>query len=517
MPDVSIIFDKPKPAPPTDTVMPSYKQWKQQQVALNAPSNVPVNRPMTNESGAPPPIQNKKNVKFDMQPKCNAEQFGAKTQMPRTTTTTSPLPFAQQQPDHNVFDDNFRRANLSPQVKYTEKRHFIQEPTPYQHASNVPTGTAANTENNNINMNDLYQLTKVLLKQIEHQQKPANDNQQRSAEVSHPPVQHHIIPNYQNDNGYGKRETTPAPPQHYLVTQNHPTIKQMEHQQQKPVNGNQQHPTGAPQIPMQHFIINQNDDGCAGQQHYLVTNNHHSVAANVLSPPNQCVRRQDDADEPTMKDLFKIIVKQQEQLVRLQDQVQRILLCGNNAAITGHTGHAPRAHVSQNQTSPPHEHCRKAVGVMTSLEINIQKNYQANGGAIERGDRVEMQQPMRQSNNQCKCDCGQQPSNVPSNRVFDPIAAPDAVHHIVTSDDEDDQAEGGKPPGWTFYGNILEQVNHVLENSPPVNNNSQSRRPAQQQPESPMTDMRSSNVRMAQFKQIGFKCDDVNISAMSKK
>lgn len=505
VPEVSIIFDKPRPTqqPITQVVKPSYKQWKQQQMAPNAPLKSLANNANDTGVAMPPSILNKKNVKFNMQPKINVdrdeinEQIGVRTPVP-VLSMLQP----SQQLDLNVFDDNFRRANPSPQIKYTEKPSNAgvsfkdTNDKIYENAASRQTAIASNDVHVGVgqsaNVADLYQLTKVLLQQIENQQQQQNQTQ------------------LLNNNRMNTTELTP-----------NSVSKQMTMPQAEICNtaDNQNLPRYNYRNENEFYFCDSSTPWPGSRQHH--TGNSVCMPNNVdhrrRTGSNSCVGQQHDSDEPTVKDLFKIIVKQQEQLIRLQEQVQNILLRDNNErAVTCSSANASRPVQTQTTSSLG----RKAVGVMTSLEINIQQNYQtssATNGAMEHHHNA--MPSVNHSINQCQCECRFQPISHANDKYRPPTEATEVHNEIVDDPTDDDEVKSmnGKPPGWTFYGNILEQVNNVLENSPPVNSNGQQSKSSHRQLDSPMTEVRPSNIRMAHFKQFGFQCDDVNISATAKK
>lgn len=233
------------------------------------------------------------------------------------------------------------------------------------------------------------------------------------------------------------------------------------------------------------------------------------VPGNLQASPNPSTPNN---GEPTMRDMFTIVMRQQEQLMNIQSQVQALLMRPTNAI--GQILGDANANVNQIDT--------KQVGVMTSLEINVQ-NYKPSAKQVDDNFGTPITRN-KLANNQnikscgCMCNCNTQ------NR-----------QHLSDSGSNDDNFDNNSPrqnesAGWTFYGNILNQVNDVLQSTSPVS----SARPANEN-QSPQlinntnnfptgsneTPRRFSNVlpniRTAKIKQVGFQIDDVNISAMTKR
>lgn len=218
-------------------------------------------------------------------------------------------------------------------------------------------------------------------------------------------------------------------------------------------------------------------------------------------------------DEPSLRDLFRIIVKQQEQLINIQQQVQAILV-QNNSRLPYNDCHRPicDAHNSFNAAPNP-------MGVMTSLEINVQKYSHNTKSPSDRKLTPSSNAAVLQCCSNCKSPLTQNPSEnnifvaTPANRQNSPNSKPNNAND------------------WTFYGNILNQVNHVLQNSPPANvdsnrsfhTNDQRSHQNHPDPSSPSSSSSSASpncnnfVTSAQFQQIGLKFDDVNVSATSKR
>lgn len=216
-----------------------------------------------------------------------------------------------------------------------------------------------------------------------------------------------------------------------------------------------------------------------------------------------------DDSEPSLKDLFHIIVKQQEQLINIQKQVQTILV-QNNDRSPYNEQHRPICDAYNQFNSAPNR-----MGVMTSLEINVQK-YSHNKKTPPNQKLVSSDRPSKENALQCCTNC-QSPMNQ------------NAPQKTNVSDETDENNQND----WTIYGNILNQVNHVLQNSP-VNGDSnkatQPRQPiaqnhldsstpssASSSPNCNVFGPAPSHIRFQEFQQIGLKFDDVNVSATSKR
>lgn len=227
--------------------------------------------------------------------------------------------------------------------------------------------------------------------------------------------------------------------------------------------------------------------------------------------------------EPSMKDLFNIILKQQEQLMNIQQQVHALLLNSTNGSTPAI---APPQQIESNQMFDRTEYKQfsnsraNPIGVMTSLEINVQQLKPCSKPAYETVPN-EMNAAIKQCG--CSCQCENKNTNQPMM-----IQSSDSE----SNDDNSDciSKQGDKKTGWTFYGNILNQVNNVLQNTSPENPN---REKMNNQPFNIINDagIRSNsnnninncnynvrpNIRSTQIKQVGLQFDDVNISAMAKR
>lgn len=203
---------------------------------------------------------------------------------------------------------------------------------------------------------------------------------------------------------------------------------------------------------------------------------------------------------PNTRDLFNIVVKQQEQLMNIQKQIHMLLVHTMNA---GDTTNIPKVQNINNSAGLPTniDHTNRpsatnSIGLMTSLEINVQRN-----NAIKQCG--------------CKCECN-------DNRL--------KYGHTSESDNSDQENlvipssnNGNMQKNWMFYGNVLNQVNEVLEKTSPKTNKPTESTPfevQQQLPRNPFFNDNSNdtpNRCSAKVKQFGFQIDDVNISARSKR
>lgn len=212
---------------------------------------------------------------------------------------------------------------------------------------------------------------------------------------------------------------------------------------------------------------------------------------------------------PSTTDLFNIVVKQQEQLMNIQKQIHMLLVRTMNTgdetakqtkmqSIKGHRESPTNIdHMNRpNAVSNP-------IGLMTSLEINVQ--------------HCNRNKTVKQCG--CKCECNTRAkyghTSESDNSDQDNLVIPNANNGNVNA------------ANWMFYGNVLNQVNEVLEKTPPIPNKS----PIEMMPlkadnklQLPRNnnaaidnDYDTPNIRSAKVKQFGFQIDDVNISAKSKR
>lgn len=456
MPDVSIIYDKSKTETPNQTnTKLTYKEWLQQRQPLNVPS---VPHSTTDSNSIPSPNLTKKNVKFS--------EICSGGNVP---VSNEPAPSKIH--DISVFDENFRRTNISPKINKIENvPRAEQSNTAPIRPNYLPlNNTVKGTDQKDVTMADLYELTKMLMHQVQNNGENGNNN--------------------------------PSDYQRQVQRQMHPpseNVKTFE----------------IPTEPRQSDVNNYTTSCCS----------RNNLKIYEPAPQIKTVCRNYNDDEPTVKDLFKIIIKQQEQLIHLQEQVHSILMHNNGRAITetplvqaasspppASVLHKPVDRAMQ-QNSHEFDNIPKTIGVMTSFEINIQQNY----ASTSNQNRSNIEPPKIDSNldKECKCCCKHKTQyNAPQ---LDLMLSNDQSSNQQQANDGEENGLN-ENTGWAFYGNILEQVNDVLQNSPPANNVNQSR-PIGRSNDTPIIDFRPSNIRTTtQFKKIGFHCDDVNISATAKR
>lgn len=493
VPEVSIIFDKPKPA--TQIVaqpskLMSYKEWKQQQMPFSVPSTI-NNRPLQVDVTHSRTV-NKRNVKFEGLK--NGIEMASKSIVQTTTTPSSDL-------ELSVFDNQFRQST-NDATNFTETNRNNAVPlinpilTAYRQNDGV-TSPPTQPPTHELILNDLYQL--ILLQKTQNEQKPQE--------------------NVANAAMYNQK--SPFNVQQTVQTHFEPTIndicKLMFSQQIQATNSNcnSNNIRRAEQIKSHSHTPNGIDN--YGKVTHVPNNqqnnNNYQSQNNNANQKNQIssVNQPETSDEPTIKDLFKIIIKQQEQLLRLQEQVQNIISRDNENALRSSSA-AKQIQDKQTEPATMFENCAKTVGVMTSLEINVQRPI--NQVQDTRYEETPVQKQTEAATEKHKCQCNCQSKNdtqmLDSTQPYDVIRNNQpAIRSPVSGEDR---------PGWTFYGNILEQVNDVLHSSPPVNKSGQRQETLpSQSDEFNGPAVMTSNIRMAQFKQIGFQFDDVNISATAKR
>lgn len=289
---------------------------------------------------------------------------------------------------------------------------------------------------------------------------------------------------------------------------------QMKNQQQNPMENHQND-------------LNRLPNNIADNQQRNISGNNHNFGGNTetfeqmsLVPghvQSNCSPVTTRDNQPTMNDVLSVILRQQEQLMNIQNQVQALLTRPTESIHFALPNRSNRLS-DANANAQAIESANKQVGVMTSLEINVQ-NYKPRATTADEnfntptGKKVEaINKKLKPCGCTCKCDGQQQMQSSDSgsnDENFDNSPKPDDTR-----------------TGWTFYGNILNQVNDVLQSTSPRTNENQS-------PNTPMnydtprtgakaaTTRRHSsgmpNIRTAQFNQVGLQIDDVNISAMSKR
>lgn len=208
--------------------------------------------------------------------------------------------------------------------------------------------------------------------------------------------------------------------------------------------------------------------------------------------------------------------------MNLQSQVQ-LLLMHSTANVQMHQQDERSQYVNRishtNSNVNEIDRHKKQMGVVTSLEINVKNSKSndiqttANFNTPENPKRIMGNQNIKQCG--CICNCTERKA----------VQSSDSGSNDENLDASPDRGE--TQTGWTFYGNILNQVNNVLQSTPPATNaqpddsNSPNIENLYSSPNN-VQSVRSNGVmpkqiRTAQFKQVGFQIDDVNISAMSKR
>lgn len=219
----------------------------------------------------------------------------------------------------------------------------------------------------------------------------------------------------------------------------------------------------------------------------------------IVVRQNENISSQNDV-EPTTRDLVNIIMRQQEQLTSLQNQVHTLVrsIASDSSASVNNI----------NRTAP------KPMSVMTSLEINVQKIHNKKSPLDRR--IIDTQPPaLHETRNPCRCQCQQMksdPSSYPDDNFIQRKNSNELLNANMNAQFPQDSSN---PPGFTLYGNILNQVNDVLQNSPPID--STKIQQIRSDSQSSQTNDRNNYVASAQFKQFGIQFDDVNVAATSKR
>lgn len=458
VPEVSLIFDDSRKCVFGKEIQPkSYKEWKQQQTITKLAPNQQT-----------PTSDRKKIVTFDLPIDTQPDK-----RTPTIPVESTPIAVCQQlelsicepRKNENVGRPAFSISHMSaPQYKQQDYQHFVQHqndkrlmiPTQQIFEDMYNRAPLQQTTNQMINTNQL-----------------SNNNSQPSS------VSKEITLN-----------------EIYKMLQSMQSINQ-------PPNTTNNNQNDLNRLNA-HGVFMENHQKI---DHLSLVPSNFQASSNTLAPNN---------DEPTMRDMLHVIMRQQEQLMNIQSQVQTLLM-RPTTAIDQFLGDA-NANVNQIDAHT------KQVGVMTSLEINV-KNYKPSVKTTD--DNIST--PIARNkiaNNQnikscgCMCNCNIQKLQQQSS---------DSGSNDDNFDNSPRQNESQK--GWTFYGNILNQVNDVLQNTSPVSNtrlNDENQSPQL----TPNTDNYPAgskeipnrrfsnglpNIRTTKIKQVGFQIDDVNISAMTKR
>lgn len=470
VPDVSLIFDDSKQCALTkDEPAKSYKEWKQQQ---QTPPQPPKQQQDTFPKLIPnqmQPIDRKKIVTFDLPIETQSVQ-----NVLSQPVQSSAIPLCQQL-ELSICEP---RKNSQTQSNFSDGRSKQYDFNAF--AQQQPEKRVTLPETCNQNFNDVYKRLPTA-QTINQMQQPIN---QVSNQM------------YNHTSGTSKEIT---------LNEIYRLLQDMQSNGQTTVAV----PNSQNDLNRMHIRNPSMDQSHQIDQQHLVPNYLPTTTVNSTN----C--------EPTMRDMLNIIMRQQEQLINIQNQVQHILM---------RTANTPSSHQidanhfnSHNQIM---DNCNgngngnqidshtKQVGVMTSLEINVQ-NYKSNAAQSEENFNTPVAKKMV-AKRTCGCNC-----NCESNKQTQ-------LSDSTSNDDNYDTSpkQGEASPGWTFYGNILNQVNDVLHNTSPVTATKDNQQiPANIENRYGATNEASHrrqsnvmpNIRTAQFKQVGFQIDDVNISAMSKR
>lgn len=484
VPEVSLIFDDSKQFTVNDEAQPkSYKVWKQQQ-QQQCPepiAKVLPNRIQSNDR--------KKIVTFDLPTDCNTE-----TKILPQMVENSPIAQC-----HQLDLSLYEPKNSSNGIRQTVPANFI----PTERQSNQQDHIGCMPYRNDNGMCVLESL-----------------------------------PNKMNNIGTPNKQ---LPKQHFMnqVTNNsnYATTKEITLNEIYQLLQNMQ-VNNRSSLPNE--VMNQHNGGLDRYQQL----NHFLNAPERFDASTNMPQHSSNHGDPTTRDIFNVILKQQEQLMNLQSQVQLLLM---RSANTTPILHHQQQQQQQNENTPyttnriTHTNTnvneidtrKKQMSVMTSLEINVQNSKSngmetaANFNTPKNTKRLASAIKGNQSTKQCGCICNcVEQKNVQSS-------------DSGSNDDNLDTSpeRGETQTGWTFYGNILNQVNDVLQSTPPpaaaasnVKANEKNTTPnvipanIENHYNSPnniscpqSSHSMPNQIRTAQFKQVGFQIDDVNISAMSKR
>lgn len=461
VPEVSLIFDESKKSIANQLTQPkSYKEWKQQQ---QQQMTQPTAKFTPNQTTA---ADRKKIVTFNL-PNENQSTKNVQ-QLPIEST---PMAICQQldlslcEPrKFNENDHHTNQFNYMTDAKQQDYNHLLQ----HQNNKRMIASPQMTEENYKRPSNPM---ANQVMNQVNGGQNQANSNGITLNDV------YQLLQNMQTNNASGDKENNLNHLNGYNIARAD-THRQIEHRSLVPSAMQQPYPS---------------------------------------PPANQT--------EPTMKDLFSVILKQQEQLMNIQNQVHALLMrstapASNQLESRHHPNQImadPNANVNQIDSHG------NQVGVMTSLEINVQ-NIKPNALQSDENFSTPKNKIVNNRNVKrcgCMCNCDQSQK---------PVQSPDSGSNDDNFDTSPTQGPD-TPVGWTFYGNILNQVNDVLQNTSPI---SSARGNEPQNPLQPTNSENYSservteipirrtsnvmpNIRSAQFKQVGFQIDDVNISAMTKR
>lgn len=491
VPEVSLIFDDKLSTLKNETQPKSYKEWKQQQQKQHKPKDT-ATKEIQNQIQSS--ADRKKIVTFDLPIEAHPDQ----KLLPQPIGSSTPMGICQQldlslyetkKPDNNGRHSIPANYMMGMQCNQQDYIGFVQQQNDIRmqmQASAPPPAAAAATirtqtppTNNYIN-DDIHQ--RISTQSNAHQMNFNQNSVQPSKEITLNEI-YRLLQNMQvNSQTTPSINSKPDDSPRLNNSPNHGLVNSSPHHHHSPMS-----------MP----IVATRFDGPMTHSPYSVNG------------------------EPTMRDMLNVILRQQEQLMNIQNQVHMLLM---RTATTPQTNQLDsKAHYSNRNADTNANHAEieektKQVGVMTSLEINVQ-NYNAN--AIRANDSFNTPpskavMATKQSVKQCGCVCNcDARKNSPS------------TDSGSNDDNFDNSANPGESQtGWTFYGNIMDQVNDVLQNTSPVTNSQPmnkfdgtiatniENRYSSTNDHIPAT---KRHVRTAQFKQVGFQIDDVNISGMSKR
>lgn len=465
VPEVSLIFDDSKLSALKNEAQPkSYKEWKQQQQKSPKPQEPPINL-IPNQT---PTVDRKKIVTFDLPMEAHPD----KKLLPQPVQST-PLSICQQldlsvcEPKKNIIN-NARHSipvNFMAEMQCKQKEYNGYAQHHHQNDKRMQMSNSSSPQ-------DAYKRTQM-------QQSPAQmDFNQNS-----------------------------APSKDVTLNEIYKLLQNMQVNSQTPASNK---PYETNRLDVQNYGM---------QNHHQPQMNHMPLVTGHFDAPSntQCLA----SGEPTMRDMVNVILRQQEQLFNIQNQVHMLLVRTANPPTNqlDSQAHSNHQNIHSNSNLNEMEAPTKHVGVMTSLEINVQK-YNANAIRADENFNTSVPKNMLASNQQmkpcgCACNCNAAKSSQSSNSTD-------------SNDDNFDTSpsQSDAQTGWTFYGNILDQVNDVLHNTPPGasakqnENSSPNIGAANIENRYEYTNDNAAprpNIRTAQFKQVGFQIDDVNISGMSKR
>lgn len=463
VPEVSLIFDDAKLSTLKNEQPKSYKEWKQQQQKQQSPQQ-PLTQLMPNQTTST--ADRKKIVTFDLP----IEAHPDKKLLPPPTEQSTPMSNICEQLDLSLCD---------PKKNITNARH------------SMPVNFMADRQNRQQDYNDY----------VKHYH---NDRRMQMPTNASPPDAYKHT-QMQQPPKHTNFDENAVPPKDITLSEIYRLLQNMQGNNQATANNRTYEPN---QLNVQDYGM---------QTHQQPINQMPIVAGNFNASSNPSYLTN---GEPTMRDMFNVILRQQEQLSNVQNQVHMLLLRSNqppfNQLDSQPHFNRPNFHANSNINGIED---KKHVGVMTSFEINVQ-NYNANAiRANDRSNKPEINQIMarNQQLKQCGCACncgaGKKPQTSESSDSND--------DNFDTSPNESDSQTG-----WTFYGNILDHVNDVLQSTPPGANTKQNENvspnigAANIENRYDCTNDNAAprqNIRATQFKQVGIQIDDVNISGVSKR